>query len=52
MTNVPNTGSDDYTHQAHLAVLVAARTEHDFAGWLAGSPYSPGRRRSLDPRTP
>ena len=36
MTNVPNTGSDDYTHQAHLAVLVAARTERDFAGCLAG----------------
>jgi hypothetical protein len=35
MNNVPITGSDDYTQQARTAVLAAARTEHDFAGWLA-----------------
>ena len=35
MTNVSITGSDDYTHPARLAVLAAARTQHDFAGWLA-----------------
>lgn len=28
--------SDDYTHPAHDAILLAATTEHDFGGWLAG----------------
>jgi hypothetical protein len=32
-TTIPNT--DDYTQKASIAVLAAARAEHDFAGWLA-----------------
>lgn len=35
MTHVAITGGDD-TQQARLAVPAAGRTEHDFAGWLAG----------------
>jgi hypothetical protein len=27
--------SHDYTHDAHRAILLAVKAEHDFAGWLA-----------------
>ena len=35
MKNESIFGSDDYTQQACNAALASARTEHDFAGWLA-----------------
>ncbi len=35
MNRAPITDSDDYTQDAAKTVLVAARTEHDFAGSLA-----------------
>jgi len=36
MKNAINPSANQYTQQAVTAMLAAARTEHDFAGWLAG----------------
>ena len=36
MTTGTNTDSGQYTKQAHAAILVAVRNQHDFGGWLAG----------------
>ncbi|HWJ50014.1 MAG TPA: hypothetical protein VNR42_03280 [Solirubrobacteraceae bacterium] len=35
MNATPIPRPDDYTQQAATAVLAAARSEHDFPGWLA-----------------
>lgn len=36
MTEIPHAKNGDYTKQAHTAILVAVREQHDFGGWLAG----------------
>jgi hypothetical protein len=36
MTEVPTVDRDDYTRNAHHAILQAVRDQQDFGGWLAG----------------
>jgi hypothetical protein len=36
MTEIPDAGNGSYTRETHIAILTAARAEHDFGGWLAG----------------
>jgi hypothetical protein len=36
MTEIPTVDRDDYTRNAHHAILQAVRDQHDFGGWLAG----------------